>query len=619
VAKAGPYELIEELGRGSMGIVYKAFDPGIRRQLAIKILRAEQFASEAEMSEASQRFAREAMAVGRLSHHGIVTVYELGRDEAQGFQYLAMELVAGGSLEKLMRAGQPWPSEAALGVVRQIAEALDYAHAHGVVHRDIKPANVLVQPDWRIKVADFGIARITSHLMTRTGMRMGTTAYMAPEQIQGAHVDSKADQFSLAVLAYQLLAGRLPFDGETDYVLMNQIVHAMPGSLLESSAHLPAAADGVIRRALAKSPGERFEKCAEFASALDAALTVRRAPIPVVPPPPVVPTVLEPPLRAATILEAAPRRRPEAVVKSKTSRLVWVGVAGLVAAALIAGIVIAPRFVPSGGQPAQTNPAVKTDTPATKAGAPTARPAADIPPAAPAAKTDTPARVEEKPVPTAAKTETPKTPEPTPADKTKVNLKDGLTYVWIPPGSFTMGCSPGDSECYGDEKPARQVSISEGFWLGQTQVTQAAYQRVTGTNPSHFKGANLPVETVNWNEATSYCQAVGTRLPTEAEWEYAARAGSTASRYGDIDRIAWYSANSGSTTHEVMQKQPNRWGLYDMLGNVWQWTSSNYDSDSKALRGGSWYNNPRNVRVSYRYRYVPGNRSNNIGFRCLGN
>ena len=157
--------------------------------------------------------------------------------------------------------------------------------------------------------------------------------------------------------------------------------------------------------------------------------------------------------------------------------------------------------------------------------------------------------------------------------RTMVNPKDGLTYVWIPAGTFTMGCSAGDGQCYDDEKPAHQVTIASGFRMGRTTVTQEAYQRVAGKNPSHFKGAQLPVDSVNWNEAQNYCRAVGMRLPTEAEWEYAARAGSSGSRYGDIDQIAWYVGNSGGKTHEVMQKQPNAWGLYDTLGNIRQWTT----------------------------------------------
>ena len=215
----------------------------------------------------------------------------------------------------------------------------------------------------------------------------------------------------------------------------------------------------------------------------------------------------------------------------------------------------------------------------------------------------------------------------------KVNPKDGLTYVWIPPGTFRMGCSPGDNECFDNERPAHQVTITKGFRLGETPVTQQAWQRVIGQNPSHFKGASLPIETVNWDEAKAYCEAIGGRLPTEAEWEYAARAGSTGARYGNLDEIAWYSGNSGSQTHEVRRKSPNAFGLFDMLGNVWQWTEGWYgdyqpsahsdpsgaaSGQYRALRGGSWYNDPRLARVSYRGRYAPGDRLNVIGLRCVG-
>jgi formylglycine-generating enzyme required for sulfatase activity len=221
-------------------------------------------------------------------------------------------------------------------------------------------------------------------------------------------------------------------------------------------------------------------------------------------------------------------------------------------------------------------------------------------------------------------------------ERTRVNEKDGLLYVWIPPGTFTMGCSQGDSECFENEKPAHLVTITKGFWMGQTPVTQEAYQRVmSGTNPSHFRGAKLPVETVNWNEAQSYCQVVGMRLPTEAEWEYATRAGGAESRYGDLNAIAWSEANSGKTTHEVGQKEGNAWGLYDVLGNVWQWTSDLWDPDripgasidptgpssgkSRTVRGGSWYYNPRFARASARNGCVPDVPNYNVGFRCVGN
>ncbi len=217
----------------------------------------------------------------------------------------------------------------------------------------------------------------------------------------------------------------------------------------------------------------------------------------------------------------------------------------------------------------------------------------------------------------------------------RTNPGDGLPYVWIPPGEFQMGCSPGDSECANNEKP-HMVRIPRGFWLGQTEVTQAAYQKLMGgQNPSHFKGPDLPVETASWSEAVKYCEAAGGRLPTEAEWEDAVRAGSSGARYGPLGEIAWHDANSGGRTHPVGQKGPNSWGLHDMLGNVWEWVADWYDADYyqtlpspatdpngppsgtlRVLRGGSWVSDPGFVRASFRHRDAPEYRNYNIGFRC---
>jgi formylglycine-generating enzyme required for sulfatase activity len=242
----------------------------------------------------------------------------------------------------------------------------------------------------------------------------------------------------------------------------------------------------------------------------------------------------------------------------------------------------------------------------------------------------------------------------------RVDAKDGMTYVWIAPGSFRMGCSPGDDECFDEEEPTHPVTITKGFWIGQTLVTQAAYRRVKGDNPSHFQGNKLPVDSVTWDNANAYCAAVGMCLPTEAEWEYAARAGSTASRYGVLDTIAWFADNSGNRridsaalyekdpsgyqkqmtandnrTHEVGQKTANAWKLYDMLGNIWEWTNDWYDEkyysqspsrdprgpssgQSRVVRGGTWAVSADKVRVSFRGRDEPSRAYYTIGFRCGG-
>jgi len=213
----------------------------------------------------------------------------------------------------------------------------------------------------------------------------------------------------------------------------------------------------------------------------------------------------------------------------------------------------------------------------------------------------------------------------------RTNSVDGLRYVWIPAGTFTMGCSPGDTECdKKGETPAKSVTLTRGFSLGESEVTQAAYQQVMGNNPSHFKGAERPVENVSWSEAREYCGKVGGRLPTEAEWERAARGGTTAARYGDIEDVGWYDKNSGNQTQPVKRKRPNAYGLYDMLGNVYEWTADWYTEQlpggqdpvgpstgtHRVLRGGSWNHFTRDLRVSSRSRDEPSLRLSLVGFRC---
>ncbi len=216
----------------------------------------------------------------------------------------------------------------------------------------------------------------------------------------------------------------------------------------------------------------------------------------------------------------------------------------------------------------------------------------------------------------------------------------GMEFVRIQPGEFMMGCSSGDNQCYENEKPAYRVRITKGFEMGKYEVTQAQWESVMGSNPSNFRGADRPVERVSWNDAQDFLQKLNSRqdgyryrLPTEAEWEYAARAGTTGSYAGNLDAMAWYSINSGGQTHPVGQKQPNAWGLYDMHGNVWEWAQDwfgNYaaaaqtdpggpvNGQSRVQRGGCWYSVvARNARVSVRGNDVPTIRNNFVGFRCV--
>jgi len=233
---------------------------------------------------------------------------------------------------------------------------------------------------------------------------------------------------------------------------------------------------------------------------------------------------------------------------------------------------------------------------------------------------------------------TPRSPQTTSQPKTWTNPADGLNYVWIPPGTFMMGCSEQDSECKDDEKPTHQVVIEKGFWMGQTEVTNAAYKKLNPKFVPHevWSAVDLPVCGVSWTDAKNYCAATGGRLPTEAEWEYAARAGSSWAYYGVISDIAWYAKNSDDAPHAVAKKKPNAFGLYDMLGNVSEWVLDRYFNkyydDSVATgpeveqplasnatavaRGGFWESEAANLRVSRRLEQETDVTTIPIGFRC---
>jgi formylglycine-generating enzyme len=205
----------------------------------------------------------------------------------------------------------------------------------------------------------------------------------------------------------------------------------------------------------------------------------------------------------------------------------------------------------------------------------------------------------------------------TPERSSKVCSKDGLTYQWIPPGSYYTGCLPADADCYGLERHREKVTIPLGFWIGRTEVTQAAYMRVMNAAPSRYKGADRPVDSVGWNEATSYCSRIGMRLPTESEWEWAAYGGTTELPKEPLGDYAWYDSNSNDSTHPVATKRPNGYGLWDMLGNLWEWVQdSGRGPGEHVLKGGSFYNIARDVRVSGRMSAPPDLRHRDLGFRC---
>ena len=267
--QVGRYQIVSELGRGAMGIVYKALDPAIGRTIAIKSIRLQDLTDETERARLRERLFREAQSAGILSHPNIVTIYDIA--EENGMAYIFMEFVNGPPLERMLKVDQTPDKETLLSIFRQTAAALDYAHKKGIVHRDIKPANIMIHEDGTAKITDFGVAKIMSQQMTLSGTMMGTPSYMSPEQVQSAAITGAADQFSLAVISYEVLTGEKPFAAEYLPTLLYKIVREDPLPPQRLNNTLSPHVEAVFRRALAKLPEERFETCTEFISALTTA------------------------------------------------------------------------------------------------------------------------------------------------------------------------------------------------------------------------------------------------------------------------------------------------------------------------------------------------------------
>ena len=267
--KIGRYQVLGEIGRGAMGVVYRAQDPAIGRIIAIKTIRLSDLTDTSERERLRERLFREAQSAGILSHPNIVTIYDIA--EENGLAFIFMELVNGPPLEKLLSDHAP-DSQTVLAILKQTASALDYAHKKGIVHRDIKPANIMIHDDGQAKITDFGVAKIISQQMTQAGAMMGTPNYMSPEQVQGHAVDGRADQFSLGVIAYEILTGEKPFIGDYLPTLLYKIVREDPVAPQRLNRSLGPPVETVLRKALAKAPEERYATCTEFINALSFAL-----------------------------------------------------------------------------------------------------------------------------------------------------------------------------------------------------------------------------------------------------------------------------------------------------------------------------------------------------------
>jgi formylglycine-generating enzyme required for sulfatase activity len=604
----GSYVLLGRLGEGAMGKVYRARHQYLGRVAALKVLRKGLLAELG--AEGLARFYQEVEAAGRLSHPHVIHAYDAG--PAGTAHIIAMEYHESIDLARLVKQAGPLPVEQACDYVRQAALGLQHAHERGLVHRDIKPSNLLVAlpsmgsgppppgaSAWGlVKILDLGLARLSESLrssksLTLEGHLMGTPDYMAPEQAVDPHsADTRADLYSLGCTLYFLLTAQPPFAGGNFLQKVNRHRSELPRAVQSIRPDVPAPVAYLVHRLLAKDPAARFASPMALAAALAVAVQApaSAAPADVFAEFDTLPgeaTVENSVLMAS--LPTPPRRR--------WRRWALAGVA--MVAVGFAALLALPR---SSGQ--------------------------RLPSAEP------PRKVELEP---------------------RITNSIGMKLTLIPAGKFLMGSPNTEPGRHAEEGPQHLVTIPRPFYMGIHEVTQAHYQRVVGTNPAHFHaanggGPNHPVECVSWNDAVLFCKKLSEmtgernagrvyRLPTEAEWEYACRAGSTnAYGFGDVGRIdsaAWHKGNSGAKSHEVGTRPANAFGLFDISGNVWEWCAdyeAPYADDKprvdprgpdrgtmRIFRGGCWMSSPDMLRAGHRYTFGCGPQSAqfNIGFRVV--
>ena len=320
--KLGRYEIADEIGKGAMGVVYLARDPLIGRLVALKTFRIGYSVRDSEMEQFRIRFMREAQSAGILTHPNIVTIHDVVEASDEGLAFIAMEYVRGTNLKLLLQSDQPLPLSFVLETIAQVGDALDYAHSNRVVHRDVKPANILITTDNKVKITDFGIARLDSSNLTQEGQLLGTPNYMAPEQIQGKDVDHRADLFSLGVVLYEMLTRHKPFQGENLTVVSHRIVYDHFTPPQEYVRNLPPGLEPILARALEKDPARRYQRARDMVDDLRRLVEANRqhdelnetqslsATMALPPPPPPLP--VRPPAAAKPSLFSRWRREPAA-------------------------------------------------------------------------------------------------------------------------------------------------------------------------------------------------------------------------------------------------------------------------------------------------------------------
>jgi serine/threonine protein kinase len=580
------YRMIRLIGRGGMGVVYLAEDERLNRKVALKILPASLFDHSA-----AARFRQEARLASKISHPSVAQVYEFG--EKDGRHFIAIEYIDGWTLRELISEGNLTARQIVV-FAQAIASALKAAHDIGIAHRDIKPENIAVTKNGAVKVLDFGLAKslpdvdarpADTMLETLPGLLMGTSAYMSPEQVRGNETDHRTDIWSFGVVLYEMFTGKRPFVGETSSDVRAAILRDDPLPIEPATGAIQSIASKCLR----KEPPERYGTMAEIISDLeraesglkdsDTSKSLRGISRPVSGT--ITSAVSESETFGSQVKTLGDEPRPNGRNRSSG---IWLWVA---ASGLMIGLIAFPVLYFSFSSSNQLK----------------------------------------SPLSSAANIQVNGQPSPTPPGTVRTNSL-GMEFVYIPPGEFIMGSDYGPE----NEKPAHKVTIAEGFWMSKYEVTEAQYLALISTYPKLDTGCpDCPVENLTWYMAKAMVWKLNDKndgfsysFPSEAEWEYAARAGSTEPFYGKLNDIMWYLDNSGYRKHPVGQKMPNVFGLYDMHGNAWEWCDDIYRKDYKGasadgspnltsgnpenhvLRGGSSGNAATYARVTSRLEGGPG-------------
>jgi formylglycine-generating enzyme required for sulfatase activity/tRNA A-37 threonylcarbamoyl transferase component Bud32 len=657
----GRYHILEQLGEGGMATVYKAYDTRLERDVAIKVIRREVF-SPLMLDRVLKRFEREAKALAKLSHPNIVHIHDYG--EYQGSPYLVMEYLPGGTLKKHL--GTPVPWKQAVHLLLPVARALQFAHREGIVHRDIKPSNILITLSGEPMLSDFGIAKLLEHedtiTITSTGVGVGTPEYMAPEQGMGKGIDARADIYSLGVVFYELITAHKPFTADTPMaVILKHMTDPLPRPQ-KFVPDLPESVEKVLIKALAKNLDERFADMGVFITAMENLVGIQTAEK-------TVHSDLEEDEGTNSKVTYA-----QGITQTTDSKLTFDQMAaqqtakkespsprskpgGIKSQYLVGGLVLGGVLLLCGlGGILLGRSIFSPIEPGITESVPTQVEVSSYQPTLPIAvalPSDT-LRPTDPPPPTAPIATT----EPR-AGETEYSGPDNMVVAYIPSGEFSMGSSDG----YADEAPIHRVYL-DGFWMDQTEVTNNMYRQCVQSGacnrPSdslYYSDADFgdsPVVYVSWSDARSYCTWAGRRLPTEAEWEKAARGtdgrvypwgDSFSCRYGNFDDEKQYDKDmvdggpdcDGFTSLAPVGSFPSGespYGILDMAGNVWEWVSDWYSNgyyrnspssdpegpssgSMRVIRGGSWNMTEVVMRTTNRLKLEPFDSNYYVGFRCV--